>query len=75
MSFPYTTNLQDEKIESLQTQQEHLNLLRQRHLSWLNSTGDGRGRELHQEIIELLEEVTDRYSQLLHVLHGRQDRA
>jgi hypothetical protein len=66
MSFPYTPNLQDEKIESLQTQLEYLNILHLRHQQWMNSTVDGDIQRVHQEIAELIERITDRYNQLLH---------
>ena len=65
MSFPYTPNLKDEKIESLQTQHEYLRLLRLRHLQWMNSTGDSQAEGLHLEIAGLIEEITDRYHHLL----------
>jgi hypothetical protein len=65
MSFPYTPNLQDEKIESLQTQQEYLNILRLRHQQWMSSTVDGDTQLVHQQIAELIEQITDHYSHLL----------
>jgi hypothetical protein len=65
MSFPYTPNLQDEKIESLQTQHEYLNILRLRHLQWMNSTIDGDIQRVHREIAELIEKMTDQYTRLL----------
>jgi len=65
MSFPYTPNLQDEKIESLQTQHEYLNILRLRHQQWMSSTVDGDAQRLHQEIAELIEQITTRYNHLL----------
>ena len=65
MSFPFTPNLKDEKIESLQTQYEYLNLLRLRHLQWMNTADDSQAEGLHQEIAELLEQITDRYRELL----------
>lgn len=65
MSFPYTPNLLDEKIESLQTQYEYLNLLRLRHLQWMSSAGDPEVEERHSEIAELIEEITDHYRHLL----------
>ena len=65
MSFPYTPNLQDEKIESLQTQHEYLNILRLRHQQWMSSTVDGDAQRLHQEIAELIEQITARYNHLL----------
>jgi hypothetical protein len=65
MSFPYTPNIEDEKTESLQTQQEYLNILRLRHLQWMNATLDGDIQQLHREIAELIEKVTDQYRRLL----------
>jgi hypothetical protein len=68
MSFPYTPNLQDSKIESLRTQQEYLNLLRVRQLHWMSSADDPQIRHVHQEIAELIETITDRYSRLINAL-------
>ena len=65
MSFPYTPNLQDEKLESLQTQYEFLKLLRLRHLQWLTSAESSEVEAVHQKIAELLELTTDRYNRLL----------
>jgi hypothetical protein len=65
MSFPYTPDLQDEKIESLQTQREYLNLLRLRHLQWMSSTLDGDIQSVHLEIAGLIEKITDHYKRLL----------
>lgn len=65
MSFPYTPNVQDEKIESLRTQHEFLNLLRLRHQHWATSTDDPRIKQRHLEIAALLETLTDQYTHLL----------
>jgi hypothetical protein len=70
MSFPYTPNIQDEKTESLQTQQEYLNILRLRHLQWMNATLDGDIQQLHREIAELIEKMTDQYRRLLDASHA-----
>jgi hypothetical protein len=74
MSFPYTPKLQDEKIESLQTQYEYLKLLRLRHLQWTNSADDSKFESTHLEIAELIEQITDRYHQLLDALEQQTDR-
>ena len=71
MSFPYKPNLKDEKLESLQTQHEFLNLLRLRHLQWMNQADDSQVEGVHLEVAELLEEITDRYSYLLDTLQRR----
>jgi hypothetical protein len=68
MSFPYSPNLQDVKKESLQTQLDHLNLLRLRHLQWMNSANDPRIEDLHLNIAEQIEQVIDQYSGLLGAL-------
>ena len=65
MSFPYSPKLQDVKLESLQTQLDHLNLLRLRHLQWMNSANDPRIEGLHSDIIARIEEITDKYNGLL----------
>ena len=65
MSFPYTPNVRDEKLESLQTQFEYLKLLRLRHLQWMNTATDSESEGMHQEIAGLLEQVSDRYNHLL----------
>jgi hypothetical protein len=64
MSFPYTHNLKDEKLESLQTQYEFLNLLRLRHLQWMNTADDSQMEGVHLEIAELIEQITDSYQEL-----------
>ena len=71
MSFPYTPKLQDEKIESLQTQHEYLNLLRLRHLQWMSSADDSETEQRHQEIAALMEQITDRYNHLLEALEQK----
>ena len=68
MSFPYTPNLKDEKLESLQTQHDFLKLVRLRHLQWMNLADDSQVEGLHLEIAELLEQITDRYNDLLNGL-------
>ena len=73
MSFPYTPNVQDEKLESLQTQYEYLKLLRLRHLQWMNSADDPKTEGVHLEIAELIEQITDRYHGLLDALHQQRD--
>lgn len=73
MSFPYTPNLKDEKVESLQTQQEYLQLLRLRHLQWLSSAETSQMENAHLKIAELIELVADRYNQLLRALEQNGD--
>jgi hypothetical protein len=68
MSYPYTPDLQDAKVESLQTQQEYLNLLRLRQLHWMNSTKNHEIKHVHQEIAGLIETITDHYSRLINAL-------
>jgi hypothetical protein len=68
MSFPFTPNLRDEKVESLQTQYEYLKLLRLRHLQWMNSTDDPPLEGTHREVAELLDQIADRYQRLFDAL-------
>ncbi len=73
MSFPYTPNMLDAKIESLQTQQDYLNLLRLRHLHWISSADDPQVQQVHHEIARLIEDITDGYSHLLGFLQPPED--
>jgi hypothetical protein len=73
MSFPYTPRLEDEKIESLQTQYEYLKILRLRHLQWLSSADDPGTESVHQEIAALIEQITDRYHNLLDDLYQQKN--
>ncbi|MGE5777481.1 MAG: hypothetical protein ACM33V_14755 [Chloroflexota bacterium] len=68
MSFPYTPRSQDVKLESLQTQLEHLNLLRLRHLHWMNSADDSQTKAMHSRIVEQIREISDQYKGLLTAL-------
>lgn len=68
MSFPYTPNLLDEKIESLETQSEYLRILRLRHLQWMSAAESSRLQREHRQIAELIEQINDRYHHLLHTL-------
>ncbi|HEX6270589.1 MAG TPA: hypothetical protein VFZ43_10155 [Anaerolineales bacterium] len=71
MNALYPLELQHTKKESLQTQHEFLNLLRLRHLHWMNSTDDPEIEQLHHDIAELIRETTDRYHRLLDLLQER----
>jgi hypothetical protein len=73
MSSLSMPNLKDEKIESLETQREYLNILRLRHLQWISSMLDGDLQSVHLEIAELIEKITDRYNHLLDGLHQEKD--
>jgi len=73
MSFPYTPNVEDEKVESLQTQYEYLKLLRLRHLQWMSSADHPKTESVHKEIAELMEQIADRYHNLLDDLHQQKD--
>jgi hypothetical protein len=65
MSFPYTPNLEDEKLQSLQTQYEYLKLLRLRHLQWRHTSDDPNADRAHQRVADLIEGILDQYSRLL----------
>jgi len=70
MSFPYSYNLKDEKLESLRTQYEFLNLLRLRHLQWMNTADESQVEGVHLEIAELIEQITDAYQELFGTLRS-----
>ena len=74
MSFPYTPNVQDEKLESLHTQQEYLRLLRLRHLQWKSSAVDSEMERIHAEVAGLIEQIGDRYHRLLGALEAEGSR-
>jgi hypothetical protein len=71
MNAVYSPLLEDRKRESLQTQYEFLNLLRLRHLHWMNSTVDPEIQQLHLDIAELIQKTTDQYHHLLHALQDQ----
>lgn len=68
MSFPFTPRVQDEKLESLQTQYEYLKLLRLRHLQWMSSADAPRVDAVHQQVADRIEDILDHYKQLLETL-------
>ena len=68
MSFPFTPRVQDEKLESLQTQYEYLKLLRLRHLQWMSSADEPRVDTAHQQVAYRIEEILDHYKRLLETL-------
>jgi len=65
MSFPYTSNIQDAKNESLLTQRDYLNLLRIRHQHWMSSANTPATKKRHEEIIALIEQLAEHYSHLI----------
>ena len=73
MSFPYTPKLEDEKVESLQTQYEYLKLLRLRHLQWMTSADTLKTESVHRELADLIEQITDRYHGLLDQLYQQKE--
>ena len=73
MSYPYVPNMQDEKVESLQTQYEYLKLLRLRHLQWLSSAETSETENAHLKVVELMDLIVDRYNQLLSA-HEQKER-
>jgi hypothetical protein len=68
MSFPFSPRLEDEKLESLQTQYEYLKLLRLRHLQWMSSADDPQIERTHRKVAELIEQMTSQYKNLLDTL-------
>jgi hypothetical protein len=68
MNAVYSPLVQDRKRESLQTQYEFLNLLRRRHLHWMDSADDPDIKLLHLDLAELIKKTTDQYHNLLDAL-------
>lgn len=68
MNEVYSPLMQDRKRESLQTQHEFLNILRLRHLGWMDSADDPDIKLLHLDIAELIKKATDQYNNLLEAL-------
>ena len=56
------------KINDLQAQQEYLILLRDHHRLWINNTNDREIIRMHNNIINLINQLEDRYGALLDVL-------
>jgi hypothetical protein len=76
MSMPRSTSptLEHIKVESLQSQYELLNILRLRHLHWINFTDDPEIQKRHQEIADLIERMAVHYSDLLQSLELSRNR-
>jgi hypothetical protein len=55
-------------LEHLILQREHLLLVRDRHLHWMDETDDPEIREIHQSLADLLEQVTSQYENLVAAL-------
>lgn len=73
MSFPYTPNPRDEKLESLQTQYEYLKLLRLRHLQWMSSAEEAEVENTHAAIAQLIEQITAQYQHLFSAIPHQPD--
>jgi hypothetical protein len=68
MNAVYSPQLRNRKKESLQTQFEFLDLLRRRHLYWMDNADDPDVKLLHLDIADLIQKTTAQYSQLLGIL-------
>ena len=73
MNTVYSPQLRNRKKESLQTQHEFLDLLRRRHLHWMDIADDPDIKLLHLDIADLIQKTTDQYSQLLSALGEQGD--
>ena len=56
------------KTESIEAEMDYLHLLRTRHLQWMKDTIDPEIYRAHGEILDLLEQTTERFEVLLKVL-------
>lgn len=57
------------KLESVEAELDYLYLLRRRHREWMEDTKDPEIRGTHREIIDLVEQMTDRFEILLEALN------
>ncbi|HJR79418.1 MAG TPA: hypothetical protein VJ821_05045 [Anaerolineales bacterium] len=73
MNTIYAPQLRNRKRESLQTQREFLDLLRRRHMNWMDSANDPDVKLLHLDIADLLHKITDQYGQLLAALEDQRE--
>lgn len=55
-------------IDHLMTQQEHLLLVRDRHVQWMGEAENAGIRAKHKEIVALLEEASSEYADLIVML-------
>ena len=56
------------KINDLQAQHQYLLLLRDHHLLWIKNTNDREIIRMHNDIINLIKQIEDRYGALLEAL-------
>ena len=65
--------LREMKMESLIAEQEYLNVLRNRHLQWMNSADDLEIGRMHGDIVAVIKEMEDRFGILMEALQKQRD--
>jgi len=66
--------LREMKIENLRAEQEYLNVLRNRHLQWMNNADDPEIGRMHGDIVAVIKEMEDRFGILMEALHQQRDK-
>ena len=69
--YKLSETVQTLHLEHLQIQRDHLLFVRDRHLRWMAETEDGEVRQIHQDLVDLLDRIVDRYEELIVVLEER----
>jgi len=66
--------LREMKIENLRAEQEYLNVLRNRHLQWMNNADDPEIGRMHGDIVAVIKEMEDRFGILMEALHRQRNK-
>jgi hypothetical protein len=59
-------------LMALETQRQHMLIVRDSHQSWIIKTDDAEINRIRRDLIDLIEEMVDRYGQLLEALQRQQ---
>jgi hypothetical protein len=66
--------LREMKMENLIAEQEYLNVLRNRHLQWMNNADDPEIGRMHGDIVAVIKEMEDRFGILMEALQRQSDK-
>ena len=66
--------LREMKIENLRAEQEYLNVLRNRHLQWMNNADDLEIGRMHGDIVAVIKEMEDRFGILMEAIQKQRDK-
>jgi hypothetical protein len=62
------------KMETLETQRQHLLLLREHHQRWMNEADDPKISRLHADVIDSISVMEARCATLLRALQAQRDK-